>query len=559
MSILIVNYLTSSELLPALALVGSLFLACFFPRLGEAVFGRIERFGAFLARKRAFAVVALSLFPILLRLSLLPFVPVPVPHTHDEFSYLLAADTFADRRLTNPPHPMWVFFDTIHVNQHPTYMSKYPPAQGALLAVGQVIGTPWIGVVLTVGIMCGSVLWMLQGWMPPTWAFLGGVLVVLRVAIFSYWMNSYWGGALPAIGGALVVGALPRITHSIRIQYAIIMGVGVAVLMTSRPFEGLVLCMPAAIFLGTWIFSQRSPSLAITLPRVVLPLFVLVTLSFGFVAFYNWRGTGSILTMPYMLNEKTYVSTPTLLWQKLRAPIHFSNPQFEAFYNGWARELWLQTSSGGVWSIVAHAFSVVSKFVYFYIWPELCVLFAVFGRVLGDSRVRFLFIELGFCFVGFLSVAWFQPHYAAVVLATTFGLMTQALRHLRRWKFKGKLIGVGWTRVVMAFTVILAPFHPHSVTLKDSGPAGIEYRAIIGAQLDSSPGYHLVIVRYSSEHSPLAEWVYNRADIDHAKIVWAREIPGLSLRPLLDYFAGRQVWLVEPDRASPHLIPYAEK
>jgi hypothetical protein len=556
---LILNYLTGPELVPALALVGALFLAWFFPRLGETVFSRIERFGACLARKKALTIVALALFPILVRLSLLPLVPVPVPHIQDEFSYLLAADTFAAHRLTNPPHPMWVFFDTIHVNQHPTYMSKYPPAQGAILALGQVIGSPWIGVLLSVGIMSGAVLWMLQGWMPPSWALLGGVLVVLRVAIFSYWMNSYWGGAVSAIGGALVVGSLPRITRSLRIQYATIMGIGVAVLMNSRPFEGLILCVPVAIFLVAWIFSKRSPSLSITVPRLVLPLCIIVILSFGFMAYYNWRGTGNILTMPYMLNEQAYWSTPTLLWQKLRPPIHFSNPQFKAFYNGWARELWLQTSSGGLRAIAAHALSVVAKFVYFFLWPELCVLVVVFGWVLRDRRVRFLMIEAGFCFVSFLSVAWFQPHYAAALLATSFGLITQAMRHFRRWEFKGKLVGIGLTRVVLTFAVILAPFHPHIATLQHSAPSGIEYRTLIGRQLDCTPGSHLVIVRYSPQHSPLAEWVYNRADIDHAKVVWAREIPGLSLRPVLDYFAGRQIWLVEADSASPHLIPYAGK
>jgi hypothetical protein len=82
-------------------------------------------------------------------------------------------------------------------------------------------------------------------------------------------------------------------------------------------------------------------------------------------------------------------------------------------------------------------------------------------------------------------------------------------------------------------------------------------RARIVSQLEGTPGDHLVIVRYSPNHDVHQEWVYNAADIDHSKIVWARHIPGVDLKPLLDYFHNRRIWTLEPDSGNIQLHPYA--
>jgi len=529
-------------------LASLLCLAGFVPWFGDRWFRRVEGLGTRFARKKGAVIVSIALATVLMRVALLGAMPVPVPHFHDEFSYLLAGDTFAHGRLANPPHPMRLFLETFHVLQHPTYASMYPPAQGGVLAFGQVLGNPWIGVLLSVAAMGAAVTWAMQAWLPPGWALLGGVLLVLRIGLISYWMNSYWGGAVAATGGALVIGALPRIRKRLRVGDAVLMALGAALLGNSRPLEGLIFCVPVAAVMIAWLFSKQGPAAAVALPRVILPIAAVLTATLGFMAYYNWRVTGSALLFPEWLDERVYTNLPLFLWQAWKPPLRYNNPQFEYFYNVWKYTEFPHTLVRSlVWK--AHLLWV------FYVGSAFTIPLVAFPWVLKDKRTRLLVIQCVISGLGLLAVAWFFPHYAAPLTATWFILLVQAMRHLRLWKVYGRPVGLALCRLIVLLTVARIPYMAAYQFKNPEAPWSLE-RAGLTRQLEAMPGKQLVLVHYGPQHNVALEWVYNGADLDEAKTVWARDIPGQDLEPLLDYYRDRKVWILEADVSPARLQPY---
>jgi len=70
------------------------------------------------------------------------------------------------------------------------------------------------------------------------------------------------------------------------------------------------------------------------------------------------------------------------------------------------------------------------------------------------------------------------------------------------------------------------------------------------------PGSRFIIVRYAAEHNPLDEPVYNVADIDGPKVVWASEMDSGDDLELFHYYPDRKVWLAEPDAQPASVSPY---
>ena len=529
------------ELLIGLA-AGLILLAVSRLRLGS-----IERVALVIRRTARRGILWIAVAALLgpcIRLALLPLAPIPYPAIHDEFCHLLGADTMLNCRLANPPHRFSDHFETIYVIQSPSYAESYPPGIAAFLAIGwKVAGHPWFGVWLSMVLCLASMAWLQYRWLPPVAAWAGSLLCSLYLGISSQWMNTYWGGGVPAAGGALVFGALPPLLRTARVRYAAIIAAGWMLIWFSRPYESVIV--------GLIIAAAILSNVRKLLPSALL-LSGTIAVAFAGFCYYNWRVTGDPLIHPYQLTQMRYGVPHPLIWQNENpVPTHVNRQQWDIYV--WQRDRFRQARSlatrgpmlladlKGVWS--------------FYLGYPLTIplLIALFG---GGRKSRRMVWIVGIGLAWSLLYTQIQPHYLAPVAGLLFALVALGLLKLSYWRWRalplGACLAAGlWTGSALSGLRVL---HPWVLT---GGPARLTDRAAVAQQLEHAEGRHLVIVRYGPHHNAHVPWVYNAAAIDQSKVVWANDLGLERNRPLMEYFAGRRVWLVEPD-GDTQLKPYPD-
>jgi hypothetical protein len=520
---------------------------------------RIEPQARRLAERTGLCMLVLAALPVALRLLLLPNHSIPSANVADDFSYLLLADTLSHFRLANPPHPLHQFFETFFVLQEPSYSSIFPLGQGFALALGRaVFGHPWAGVALSVAAFCASCYWMLRAWTTPGWALAGGLLAAFQFGPLNQWMNSFWGGAVSATAGCLVFGSLPRLRDSGRTRDAVFLGMGLGLQLITRPYESVLLTLSVMLFflpvLRDWRKFTRT---AAVVTLTVIPAIAVTLL-------HNKQVTSSWTTLPYALSRYQYGVPATLTIQPNPIPHRELTREQQLDY-----ELQSEIHGKGTDTVRTYLERLASRVRYYRFFFLAPLYLAVPFFLVTLRQFRFLWIALSILVfaLGANFYPYFYPHYIAAVTCLFVLVSVAGLERLSKLSVRGWPAGRDAARLIFFLCVahFLFWYGAHAFgdergliqyetwdAINHGDPEG---RIAINNQLGQVPGKHLVFVRYYRQHS-FQEWVYNTADIDRARVVWARDLGSSENDKLRAYYRDRAAWLLEPDFRPPRLTAY---
>jgi len=155
---------------------------------------------------------------------------------------------------------------------------------------------------------------------------------------------------------------------------------------------------------------------------------------------------------------------------------------------------------------------------------------------------------------------WWYPHYAAPFAVVLLILVTQSMRYLRQWKYHGREAGRFLVSAMpVAVLVVMIASEAEAIAMHRTADQvqakNMQKESVEKELLEKHPGQHVIFVRYNEVSSAPIAWIYNRADIDAAPVIWVKDMGQMENERVLRYYAGRSFWLFKSDE-SKGLTPY---
>jgi hypothetical protein len=343
-----------------------------------------------------------------------------------------------------------------------------------------------------------------------------------------------------------------------RLRDALCLALGLVILANSRPYEGLILSLPVGVALLFWMLGRNAPPARLIARRVVLPVALTLFAAGIGMAYFFWRTTGSPVRMPYQVNRATYGIAPYFIWQSPNLQQVYRHAVIRDYYVN--DELGVYQRMRSIGGFVRETAIKLLVTWGFYIGPVLTIPIFTLPWILRDHRIRWLVLTGAVSFTGTALVSFFIPHYVATITGVFVALVVQGMRHLCAWRPEGKPVGKALVGATVVTSFLLVGLHTWISGAQGRGSLqemALERTRIL-TQLEALPHKQLILVRYPPDHDPLQEWVYNGADIDGSKVVWARDMGAEKNYELIEYFKNRHVWLVEPNGKPARVMAYPE-
>jgi hypothetical protein len=432
------------------------------------------------------------------------------------------------------------------------------------LALGQrIFGSPFYGVLIGNALMLFAICLMLFAWVSPPWALAVSAMFGLILSPIMYWTDSYWGGSAAASGGALVLLAI-GVYRARRTPLAgVIFAIGFLLLFWTRPYEGGVFTLAALLVFGKELRSNLRPG-------VLVAAFSVLAIGGAWTCCYNKAVTGNPFLLPYLLHDRQYNVTPVFWFLPLRPEPVYSRPRLalQVGKDGWDASLY--KAAGRRWQTIGTQSILVFRSLDLALRATILILLVV-PVAWHDALFRKMAIISGVFLLALSLETFHLDHYTAPAWAALALMIAVWAKHA--WNLRIRNLRAGAALVLLVLSLPIFHFAGDLYLLRNEARSTQNGLTSVGSPVNPWPNRRaalidrlsaldrpqLVIVRYPSpEFYTGAEWVYNGADIDRQRVIFAHDLGTEQNRTLLSYYPNRTALLLTLDSKSgwEHIEPY---